>query len=72
MPGNDENFEKTMTNQIEKIIKATGGGVLCLFTSNRNLNLCKSELSKKHINYKVYAQGDMGRNNEKPLKCNRS
>ena len=62
MPGNDENFEKTMTNQIEKIIKATGGGVLCLFTSNRNLNLCKSELSKKHINYKVYAQGDMGRN----------
>src|SRR5699024_2168803 len=36
LPGNDENFEKTMTNQIEKIIKATGGGVLCLFTSNRN------------------------------------
>lgn len=62
LPGNDENFEKTITNQIEKIIKATGGGVLCLFTSNRNLNLCKSELSKKHINYKVYAQGDMGRN----------
>lgn len=51
-----------MTNQIEKIIKATDGGVLCLFTSNRNLSLCKRELLKKNIGHKIYAQGDMGRN----------
>ena len=62
VPGNDENFEATMTNQIEKIIKATDGGVLCLFTSNRNLGLCKRELLKKNIGHKIYAQGDMGRN----------
>ena len=62
MPGNDENFEATMTNQIEKIIKATDGGVLCLFTSNRNLSLCKRELLKKNMGHKIYAQGDMGRN----------
>ena len=52
VPGNDENFEATMTNQIEKIIKATDGGVLCLFTSNRNLSLCKRELLKKNIGHK--------------------
>ena len=62
VPGNDENFEATMTNQIEKIIKATDGGVLCLFTSNRNLSLRKRELLKKNIGHKSYAQGDMGRN----------
>ena len=59
--GNDERFEENMANQIERVIKACDGGVLCLFTSNKNLSKCKSQLLRKNIPHKLFAQGDMSR-----------
>ena len=61
LPGNDKNFDAQVPRQIEEIIKATNGGALCLFTSNRNLQNCKERLSKTIPEFKILSQGDKSR-----------
>lgn len=47
--GNDKDFDTKFVGQIEKLIFATNGGVLCLFTSLKNMNIAYKELQWSNI-----------------------
>lgn len=61
LAGNDPDFMKVSINNIENIIKVSNGGVLCLFTSVKSMNLCKEKLKESLPDYKILTQGDMSK-----------
>jgi len=58
--GNKFGFDKTIAGNIHSIVKATGGGALCLFTSVKNMRNTFYELQYQ-LPYTIYVQGDMPR-----------
>lgn len=61
VPGNSKEFDSLMPKQIEELIRITNGGALCLFTSNKNLNICKEYLREKCPDMNILVQGDMSK-----------
>jgi len=60
--GNDyENFNRVMIKNLEEIIEACYGGVLCLFTSISNMNYAANILRRKLPDYYILKQGDAPR-----------
>lgn len=51
-------FESKLPRQIELLVKACGGGALCLFTSNKSLNSAYKELQWELKDYTLLKQGD--------------
>lgn len=59
--GSHRDFEVRMKKQIRELIECANGGVLALFTSTRNMNICKEYLKEKLPNYTILTQGDMSK-----------
>lgn len=57
MPQEKEDYSYEVRRVVRRIVEMTKGGVLCLFTSYKNLNAAASELAAARLPYKVLVQG---------------
>ncbi len=61
LPGNHKDFTEVSMKQIKDIIQATNGGVLALFTSVKNMKMCKEYLENEGLDKRILVQGEMSK-----------
>ena len=59
--GNSKEFNDMLPRRIDQVIRACKGGVLCLFTSIKNLNNCYDNLKWEFPSLSLLKQGDKPR-----------